>query len=165
MEGIALVVIVTFETEEAQGGLLIDQVNTVKPGDKLVRAVFLRTGFARVPEPETITQIPIPLAGALPAMLVEAVPVVAHKTWFGPAFETVGAGFVVIVMLETEEAHEEKLTDHVSTVVPTVSPVIVEFGELGLVITPGPETFTQRPVPTAGVFPANKAEPLVTQTV
>lgn len=165
MEGTAFVVIVTFETEEAQGGLLIDHVKTVNPGVKPVSAVFLRRGFARVPEPETITHIPVPLTGALPAKLVEAVPVVAQRTWLGPAFETVGAGFVVIVMFEIEGTQDEKLVVHASTVVPTVSPVTVEAGFVGVVIVPGPEIFVHTPEPTTGVLPAKRAVPAVTQTV
>jgi hypothetical protein len=72
---------------------------------------------------------------------------------------------VVMVMFETEAAQLEKVTDQVSTVVPTVSPVIVEAGLVGVVIVPGPETFTQRPLPTRGVFPARVAVPTETQTV
>lgn len=54
---------------------------------------------------------------------------------------------------------------HLSTVVPTVSPVIVVFGEVGVVIVPGPDTFVHRPVPTAGAFPDRLAEPAETQIV
>jgi hypothetical protein len=49
--------------------------------------------------------------------------------------------------------------------VPVVSPVIVELLRVGFVIVPDPETFTQRPVPTIGTFPANKAEPEVAHMV
>jgi hypothetical protein len=119
--------IVILETEDAQGGLLIDQVRTVCPGEIFVTVVFLTNGFVIVPLPETKTQIPVPAAGAFPAKVALAVPVVAHNVCVGPAFETVGGGLVTMVILETDAAHEEKFTDHVSTVVPAVSPVIVEL--------------------------------------
>lgn len=122
-------------------------------------------GFVIVPEPETITHIPVPLTGLLPARVAVAVPVVAHNVWFGPALEIVGTFLIVMVILDVEAAQDEKLTDQVSTVVPTVSPVIVELGFVGVVIVPGPETFTQSPLPTTGVFPARFAEPTETQTV
>lgn len=79
IEGGALVVIVMLETEEAQGGLLIDHVKTVCPGVKPVTVVFLTSGFVIVPEPETLTQIPVPLAGLFPLSVAVAVPVVAQR--------------------------------------------------------------------------------------
>lgn len=153
------------ETEDAHGGLLIDQVRTVNPGVNPVTVVFLTNGFVIVPEPETFTHKPVPIATTLPAKVAVAVPVVAQSVWLGPAFETVGAGRVVIVMFDVDEVQGELLIDHVNTVVPTVSPVIVEFGSSEFVITPGPETFIHLPIPFTGLFPANKAEPAVTQTV
>lgn len=57
------------------------------------------------------------------------------------------------------------MIDQVKTLVPTVSPVIVETEELGVVITPLPETFIHTPVPAPGEFPAIVAVPAVTQTV
>lgn len=68
-------------------------------------------------------------------------------------------------MFEVDEVHGELLIDQVNTVVPTVSPVIVDAGFVGVVIVPGPETFTHRPVPLTGLFPASNALPAVTQTV
>lgn len=79
IEGGEFTVIVTFEVEGEQGGLLIDHVNTVMPGLILVNPEFLKLGFASVPDPETMTQRPVPAVGALPAKKVEAVPVVAHN--------------------------------------------------------------------------------------
>lgn len=157
--------IVIFETEDAHGGLLIDHVITVVPGDRFVTVVFLTNGFVMVPLPETLTHIPVPLVGAFPFKVAVAVPVVAQSVWLAPALETVGGGLVTIVIFETEAAHEEKLTDHVSIVVPAVSPIIVVLLRVGVVIVPGPETFTHIPVPIAGLFPANNAEPEVAQMV
>lgn len=79
IEGTAFVIIVMFETEEAQGGLLMDHVSTVIPGVNPVTVVFRTNGFVIVPEPETKTHIPVPLAGLFPFNVAVAVPVVAHK--------------------------------------------------------------------------------------
>ena len=68
-----------FETDEAQGVLLIDQVRTVCPGEILVTVVFRNKGFVIVPVPETKTHIPVPEAGLLPASVAVAVPVVAQS--------------------------------------------------------------------------------------
>ena len=40
---------------------------------------------------------------------------------------------------------------------PTIKPVTVEVGELGVVIVAVPLTTVQVPIPKAGVFPANVA--------
>lgn len=95
------------ETEDAHGGLLIDQVRTVTPGVNPVTVVFLTSGFVIVPEPETKTQIPVPLVGLFPAKVAVAVPVVAHKVCDGPAFAAEGAALIVIVLSEIEAAQEE----------------------------------------------------------
>ena len=55
--------------------------------------------------------------------------------------------------------------DQVKTLVPAVSPVIVEVGDNELVITPEPETFTHTPMPAVGVFAVIVTLPVVTQTV
>ena len=68
-----------FETDEAQGVLLIDQVRTVIPGEIFVTVVFLSKGFVIVPDPDTKTQMPVPLVGAFPAKVAVAVPVVAQS--------------------------------------------------------------------------------------
>ncbi len=68
-----------------------------------------------------------------------------------------------MVMLAVEDVHGELLIDQVNTVVPTVSPVIVDAGFVGVVIVPGPEIFTHKPVPLIGLLPASKALPTVTQ--
>ncbi len=59
-----------------------------------------------------------------------------------------------MVMLEVEAEHGGLLIDQVNTLVPTVSPVMVVTGEVGVVITPLPETFIHTPVPTPGAFAA-----------
>ncbi len=49
-------------------------------------------------------------------------------------------------MLDTAAVHGALVTDQVNTLVPTISPVMVVIGEVGVVITPLPETFIQTPV-------------------
>ena len=71
--------IVTLETEDAQGVLLIDHVRTVFPGDMFVTVVLRNRGFVIVPVPETKTQMPVPTAGLFPAKVAVAVPVVAQR--------------------------------------------------------------------------------------
>ena len=68
-------------------------------------------------------------------------------------------------MFEVEEVQGGLLIDHVNTVVPAVSPVMVEEGNNEFVITPEPETFIHAPVPAAATFPASVVEPVVTQMV
>ena len=80
IDGGALTVIVTLDVDELQGELVIDQVRIVTPGEIPVTVVFLKSGFVIVPEPETKTQRPVPIAGLFPAKVVEAVPVVAQST-------------------------------------------------------------------------------------
>jgi hypothetical protein len=72
---------------------------------------------------------------------------------------------VVMVMLAVEEVQGGLLIDQVSTVVPAVNPVTVVLFSKGLVMVPDPETFTHKPVPLAGAFPANVTEPVLAQTV
>ncbi len=76
-----------------------------------------------------------------------------------------GKAFVVIVTLSTEVVQGKFEIDQVSTVVPTVSPVNVDVGESEFVIVPGPDTFTQAPIPAVGVLPASVVDPVLTQIV
>jgi hypothetical protein len=57
------------ETEEAQGGLLIDQVSTVVPAAKPVIVVAGLFGAVIAPDPETFTHKPIPTAAAFAAIV------------------------------------------------------------------------------------------------
>ena len=70
-----------------------------------------------------------------------------------------------MVIWETEAAQGGFEMVHAKTLVPAVSPVMPDVGELGVVIVPGPEIFVHKPVPTAGAFAAIVAVPALTQTV
>jgi hypothetical protein len=70
-----------------------------------------------------------------------------------------------MVMFDVDAAQGGLLIDQVITVIPAVNPVTVVLAKVELVITPGPETFIQAPVPAAGTFPAIVATPLVAQIV
>ena len=51
---------------------------------------------------------------------------------------------------------------HLSVVVlPAVTPVTVEVGEVGVVIVPGPLTTVHTPVPITGELPASVKSPLL----
>lgn len=57
----------------------MDHIKTVTPGLIFVTVVFLTIGLVIVPVPETNVHDPVPTAGAFPASVAVAVPVVAHK--------------------------------------------------------------------------------------
>jgi hypothetical protein len=71
ISGKAVVVIVTLDTEAAQGELLIDQVKIVTP---VVNPVSVEEGDKELvitPGPDTLTHVPTPAAGVFPARVVE----------------------------------------------------------------------------------------------
>jgi hypothetical protein len=76
IEGAAIVVTVTFDTEVAQGKFEIDQVKTVVPAVNPVNVEFGERELVIVPGPEIFTHLPIPAVGVLPASVVD--PVVAQ---------------------------------------------------------------------------------------
>lgn len=65
-----------------------------------------------------------------------------------------GAGFTVILTLDTDTRHGLLEMDHPKTFVPKPSPVIVEVGDSEFVIVPLPEIKFQTPLPTVGLFAA-----------
>ena len=67
--GAGLTVIVTFETEAAQGGLEIVQAKTFIPKPKPVMDVVGESEFVIAPLPETKVQTPVPITGILEAMV------------------------------------------------------------------------------------------------
>ena len=119
--------------------------------------------FVIVPAPETNVHDPVPTRGLLAAIVAEEE---THTVCVGPALATVGGSLIVMVMFEVEDAHGEFEIDQVNTLVPAgVKPVTLVIGELGVVIVPGPEIFTQRPEPTATVLAAITAIGVETQMV
>jgi hypothetical protein len=162
ISGKALVVMVTLETEAAHGELLIDQVKTVIPAVNPVSVEEGDNELVIIPEPDTLIHTPVPVAGALPARVVE--PVLTQTVWFVPAFEMEGGAIPVIVTLAEDGAHGLFEIVHRKTFGPIPSPVMVVLGRAGLVIVPLPRITLQIPVPDTGVFAAIVA-PDETQTV
>lgn len=156
--------IVTSDVEEGQGALLMDHVRIVTPGEIFVRPVFLKSGFANVPDPETLTHNPVPAVGALPAKKVEAVPVVAQSVWFGPAFEMLGVLVPTILITSVVATQGAFEIVQRKSLLPTLKPVTPEVGLVGVVTVAVPVTTVQSPVPAVGVFAAKVAPELI-QTV
>jgi hypothetical protein len=98
-EGGALIVKVTFEVDDVQGGLSIDHIKTVTPGVNPVTVVFRTNGFVIVPDPETKVHEPVPTAGAFPARVAVADPDIAQSVWLGTALAIVGAALPSITIL------------------------------------------------------------------
>lgn len=164
IEGRAFIVSVTLEDEEAHGLLLIVHIRTVTPGVKPVTVVFLTKGLVMVPLPEIKVHNPVPALGAFPAKVAVAVPVVAQRVWFGPAFEIEGAARPTITILSCDAVHGGLVILHLKVLLPTPNPVITEVGLFGETIVPLPPINVQIPVPAVGVLAAIVALD-VTQTV
>ena len=100
----------------------------------------------------------MPTAGVLPDNVADVAQIVCDA----PAFAIVG---VLFRTMETVDVEVPQLFEiaHWKIVLPTPSPVTPEFGEVGDVIVPEPETTVQLPVPTAGVLPDRVV--VVAQTV
>jgi hypothetical protein len=56
------------------------------------------------------------------------------------------------------EGHVPLLIVHTKVLVPTVRPVIAEFGDVGSVTLAVPATTVHNPVPSEGLFPFNDEE-------
>lgn len=129
-----------------------------------MKAVFLKRGFANVPDPETTIQRPVPAVGALPAMKVEAVPVVAQSVWLGPAFAIVGIALPTILITSFEDAQGGFVIVQRKSLFPILNPVTPDVGLVGVVTVAVPETTDQTPLPAVGVLAAKVAPELI-QTV
>ena len=67
----------------------------------------------------------------------------------------VGTSFILIEIVEVDEAQGGFEMVHAKIFRPNPKPVTVVLGEVGLVITPLPETKVHNPVPTVGVLADN----------
>ena len=106
--------------------------------------------FVIEPAPETKVHTPVPDVGVFPFNNVFGEEI--QMVWLDPAFEIVGPGFTVIVMLETDGAQGELEIVHAKIFVPKPNAVISVFGSVGFVIVPAPETKVHKPVPIVGAF-------------
>lgn len=162
MEGTALPTTIMLSKVAAHGAFEIVHLKVLLPTPKPVIVVTGLVGVVIVPEPPIKVQSPVPAVGVLAAIVALEL---TQTVWSPPAVAIEGKAFVVIVTLSTDDVQGKFEIDQVSTVVPTVSPVKVEFAVREFVMVPGPETFIQRPTPAVGVFPASVVEPVLTQTV
>ena len=142
--------------------MLIVQLKTYMPSINPVTLVvgeftFVNTG---VFGPLTLAQVPVPVTGVFPCMIVEVVP---HMLRFEPAFEVVGLAQIVTIVV-SEEVHGPLATVQLSLYTPGTIFVIVEVAEL---IFPkvgvfGPLMTVHVPRPTVGAVPV-KVVPVVLQ--
>ena len=94
------VVIVTSSKEFGQGGLEIVQRKIFAPTDNPVTVVFGLLMFPKVPVPEIIVHVPVPVEGEL---AYKATFIVLHnKTESAPAFAVVGLPFRVTLTSSIE---------------------------------------------------------------
>jgi hypothetical protein len=105
--------------------------------------------------PLTCDQAPVPIVGALPAIVTE----LAQMVCAGPATAVVGRSSIVMVTLFELGVQLLKLIVQVKTYTPGIKPVTVVLGAEGVVIVGvlGPLTKLQLPVPVVGVLPASVA--------
>lgn len=106
--------------------------------------------FVIIPEPETNDQVPIPTVAVLAVITVVGEEI--QSVCVMPAFATVGTSFTTSVTFETEDKHGIFEIVQANTLFPKPKPVMVEFGKVGLVIVPLPDTKVHIPVPMAGVL-------------
>lgn len=161
-EGGATPVIVTFEIELAQGAFEIVHLKTLLPTPNPVMLVVGESELVIVPEPEIRVHAPIPAVGVFAAIVA---PELVQTVWLGPAAAIEGIAFTVMVTFDVEEEQGGLLIDHVNTLVPTVSPVMLVVGDNELVITPEPETLNHLPIPVVAAFAFIVVDVLVAQSV
>lgn len=142
---------VTVLPDEGQVPLLMVHCKvTLAPITNPVTPEVGEAGVVMVAVPDTTLHNPVPDAGVFPARVVV---VTLHKSWLGPALDTVGAMASLIVTLEVDGAQGALLMVHTRVAeVPGTSPVTPEVGEAGVVMVAVPALTDQSPVPKAGVL-------------
>ena len=106
--------------------------------------------FVIIPEPATNDHVPTPTVAVLAVITVVGEEI--QSVCVIPAFETVGTSFTTSVTFETEDKHGIFEIVQANTLFPKPKPVMIEFGEVGLVIVPLPETRVHIPVPIVVVL-------------
>jgi hypothetical protein len=106
---------------------------------------------AKIPEPVTRLQAPVPLVGlfAFNTVLSE------HKTWSSPANASDGGVSTKMVTSSERGVHVPFETVHLNTFVPGSKSVIVDEALLLSEIVPVPETRVQVPIPVIGIVAVN----------
>src|ERR1035437_8248377 len=114
-------------------------------------------GVVTTPVPAMVVQAPTPTAGLLPARVAT---VVLHRSWAGPATETLGnlSEVMTTVLEEAAQAPPPLVMVHLKVEeAPMVKPVTPELNAPGVVTTPVPAVTVHAPTPTAGLLPARVA--------
>ena len=111
---------------------LMVHVKTYTPGIKPVTVVEGRAGsvIVGVLGPLSNVHAPVPINGVLPARVVEAA---AHRFCAAPADAVVGPAWLVIVTSESL-LQVPLLIVHLNIYTPGTKPVIVVFGEAGVMM-------------------------------
>jgi hypothetical protein len=138
-------VIVTEDTDDGQVPFEIVQVKTFAPVDNPETEVVAEAVLLKIPVPEVIVQMPLPIIGVFAAKLV----LVAQICWLVPATETLGLASTVIETSSKTDPHEPLGIVQRNTETPASNPVIWEFADEGEAIVPDPEVLVQVPPETA----------------
>lgn len=123
--GIAETTIAIVEVEAGEQPDVIAHCTMVVPMPNPVIVVEGEFGELIVPLPETTLQVPTPTAGVLPVIVV--LPEFTQIVCEGPAFETVGGGFL-ITQVVAEEMHPGFAIDQRKTFVPIEIKLTVVVG-------------------------------------
>jgi hypothetical protein len=156
-------VIVTFETEGAQGALAIVHENTLFPKGNPVIEVVGDNELVMVPPPETKVQAPVPTPGVLAFITVVGEEI--QRVCEVPALDVVGISLTIIATVDEEGEQGAFEIVQAKTFVPNGKPVIEVEGDNELVIVPPPETNVHAPVPTVAVLAVMKVFGLEIQSV
>lgn len=151
--GRSSLVIDTVEVDAGQTPLEILHWKTLTPTLNPLTAQMFDSGVANDPLPEICVQLPTPTVGAFPLNVA----VSEQTTELVPATAVVGTWSRMMATVDVEGGHVPLDMVHWKTFVPVEIPVTLEFGDVGDVIIPVPETKVQTPVPTTGVFPLRVA--------
>ena len=151
MVGTGSRVMITSSIDGGHVPLEIVQRNTFAPTPRPVTGVEGEDGDEIMPVPEISVQVPVPVTGEFPAMVV----VEMHRLWSGPAAAVVGTGSRVIVTSSKDGGQVPFEIVQRNTFAPTLNPVTPELGEFGDEIVPVPEISVHVPVPVDGMFPAS----------
>ena len=107
-----------------------------------------------IPVPAITDQVPIPTIGIFPFKEEKEEQIVESL----PAFAGVAKVLIVATTVSVVGTQVPFEMVQTNTFTPTLTPVIDDVGDVGLVIVPLPETIVHKPVPTIGVLPFNVAE-------
>ena len=94
-------VMVTLSELAVQGPLVMVQRNTLLPEDRPETVVVGEFAFAKVPEPETTVQVPVPMEGVFALRVAE----LTSTVWLAPAFAVVGFLNTVMVCVREQNPY------------------------------------------------------------